>query len=429
MVRFSAEDFLEDEGYHLNEGVAIARLLEDAGADALDVTAAGTGGPGSRSLEPISYRQGWRSYLGHAIKKSVSIPVCAVSLAREPAYIERILESGQADFVGSGRIFLADPEYLKKVRGGAESDIRKCISCLRCIENIKNELSIVCSVNPCCGEEYRKADPVKDGEGRRVVVLGGGPAGLEAARIAGLRGFSVELHEKEAYPGGSMLLASRVPDKEKMRWFVEYQTGQCEKAGVRFVLNSDCTCEDIEKTQPYKLIIATGAEPVIPASIGGIDRDFVYTATDILKGRFLPRQAHVAVIGSGLTGLETAEYLAAHDNAVTIVEIADVIAPGANPSNVYDILPRLSLRNVVFLKKTELLSVREDRIILKNRIDSTRSELPVDYVVLSMGVRAKDRGSDSGLQSGTDAIYIGDASKAGRIMEAVRSGYNAAIAL
>lgn len=288
IARLSVEDYLGDEGYHLNEGLKIARLLEEAGVDAIDVTAAGNGGTRSQSLEPTSYQQGWRRHLGAAVKRSVNVPVIAVSVVRDPGFAEELLEKGQTDFVGSGRCYLADTEYVAKIQNQREGEIRRCISCLRCIENIKDELPIVCSVNPDCGAESEQREYMRDGNARKVVVLGAGPAGLEAARVAGERGFDVRLYEKSAKLGGAMYLASKVPYKDKMLWFVDCEQRQCEKLGVHIHRNAELTVDQIKMQQPYAVIDATGAVPVAPCSIPGIDQQIVCTNVDILDGSITP---------------------------------------------------------------------------------------------------------------------------------------------
>ena len=425
-VRLSVEEYLGDEGYHLNEGIQIARLVEQAGADAIDVTAAGTGARGSQSLESVSYQQGWRRHLGAAVKRAVQIPVIAVSLAREPGYGEDVLKKGQADFVGSGRCFLADPAFASKAQQGREEEIRKCISCLRCIENIKDEKPIVCSINPDCGRESIVSPLERNGAGRLVIVLGGGPAGLEAARIAAERGFRVELYEKSEHLGGAVYLAAQVPHKDKMLWFIEFERQQCEKLGVRFSFHAALTTEQIRMRSPYAVLDATGAVPVIPHAIPGIDKPLVYTNVDVLSGQVDVTGAHVAVIGSGLTGLETAEFLMERGNAVTVIEMAPQVAPGANPANVFDVLPRLLLKNTVTMTGTALTAIGDDRIFLENVATGLRSDLPVDIVVLSMGVRPGDTYGAALAEVCQQVVTIGDAKQAGRIMEAVCAGNHAA---
>jgi 2,4-dienoyl-CoA reductase-like NADH-dependent reductase (Old Yellow Enzyme family)/thioredoxin reductase len=429
MVRLSVEDYLGDAGYHLDEGIKIAQHLEELGVDAVDVTAAGTGCPGSQSLEPISYRQGWRRHLGAAVKKAVNIPVCAVSLVRDPSYAEELLQKDQTDFVASGRCFLADPDYAKKIQRDNVEDIRKCISCLRCIETIKDELPIVCSVNPYCGKENVAPKIRHDGGGKNLVILGGGPAGLEAARIAGERGFSVHLYEKTANLGGSMFFATQIPHKEKMKWFIDYERHQCEKFGVRFYLNTRLSIEEIKALNPYGIIDATGAVPVIPRSIEGINEDIVCTNIDILSNRITPEGEHVAVIGSGMTGLETAELLAEGDNAVTVIEMAETVAPGAYRSNVFDVLAYLNLHSTVVMTGKALTGIGKDRIYLKDIHTGEKSQLPVDRVVLSMGVRPGQAYGKELFSLCEHVVQIGDAEKTGRIMEAVRTGNRAALDL
>jgi NADPH-dependent 2,4-dienoyl-CoA reductase/sulfur reductase-like enzyme len=359
----------------------------------------------------------------------VNIPVCAVSLVRDPSYAEELLQKEQTDFVGSGRCFLADPDYAIKIQQDKGEDIRKCISCLRCIETIKDELPIVCSVNPYCGKESVTPKMRYNGDGKKLIILGGGPAGLEAARIAGERGFSVHLYEKSANLGGSMFLALQVPHKDKMKWFIDYERYQCEKFGVQFYLNTVLSIDEIKALNPYAIIDATGAVPVAPKSIEGIDEAIVCTNIDILSNRIVPEGEHVAVIGSGMTGLETAELLTDWNNAVTVIEMAETVAPGAFRSNVFDVLPYLNLHSTVVMTGKALTRIGKDRIYLKDIRTGENSQLPVDRVVLSMGVRPGQAYGKELFSLCEHVIQIGDAEKTGRIMEAVRTGNRAALDL
>jgi 2,4-dienoyl-CoA reductase-like NADH-dependent reductase (Old Yellow Enzyme family)/thioredoxin reductase len=429
MVRLSVDDYLGNEGYHLDEGILIARLLEELGVDAIDVTAAGAGSPGSQNVEPVSYQQGWRSFLGAAVKKAVKIPVCAVSLVRDPAYAEELLEKNKTDFVASGRCFLADPDYARKIQEGKENDIRKCISCLRCIETIKDESPLVCSVNPYCGRESVMPEPVYNGSGKTIFILGGGPAGLETARIAGERGFTVHLYEKTQHLGGSIYFASQIPHKNKMGWFIDWERRQCEKLGVFFHLGAVIDLEEIKTHNPFAVIDATGAAPLVPGSIPGINEEIVCTNIDILSGHISPEGEYIAVIGSGMTGLETAELLAEKGNTVVVIEMADTVAPGAYRSNVFDVLAYLNLHNVVVMTGKSLVKIGTDRIYLENTVTKEESQLPVDRVVLSMGVRPGQIYGEELLSVCKNIVKAGDSKKTGRLMEAVRSGNKTALEL
>ena len=430
IVRISLEEYTGETGYHPDYGITICKRLERLGVDGLDITASGSASPRGQSIEYMTYEQGWRRFLLRAVKRCVSIPVIGVCVIRDPAFAEDILASGDADFIGSGRNHLADPDWENKAAEGRQDEIRPCISCLRCIENLKNGSSAFCSVNPTNGREDRELPLQKNGEGRPVIVLGAGPSGLEAARIAAERGFSVELHEKTDHIGGQVHLAAQVPGKGKMNWLLTWLESACEKAGVTFFFCSSPSIEELRAAKPYAIIDATGGVPLLPASIPGIDEEIVCTPEDVLEGHIRPQEESVLIVGSGMTGLETAEYLSMLPKTnVMVMEMAPVIAPTAYIAARTDTIMRLQVNNVIFMPGRELLEIGKDRVFFRETTTGEKREMPVDRVVLSMGVRS------SGAYGGklTDVcgnVYtIGDASKPARIQEAIAAGYETAVQL
>lgn len=428
IVRISVEEFFPKGGYHLNEGIEICKLVEQYGADAINVTCAGTGCRYGQSLEPISYQQGWRQHLPAAVKKFVNIPVIGVATVREPEFAEKMLAQGKMDFVGSARCHLADPEWTNKAKAGQDQDIRKCISCLKCIQGVVQGTGIGCSVNPECGKETIKNTVKADGGNRKVVVAGGGPAGMEAAVAAAKRGFDVALFEKKEYLGGQVYLAAQAPNKDKMYWFIDYQIRQMKKAGVKVHTGIEITMEMLEEEHPYAIIDATGAAPVIPGFVDA-DKDFVYTPDVVLSGQTDIRDQSVVIVGSGMTGLETAEYLADRNNYVTLIEMDDRIARTAYGTQIADVMKQLETHNVITMVSTALNSIEEGYITVKNTLTEEITCIPADVVVLSLGVRSSKPFGDK-LSKICEHVYtIGDAKKSGRIYDAVSSGYEAGITI
>ena len=425
-ARVSAEDYMGEDGNHLDQIILFCKELEKSGINALSVTAAGTENGRSHAVEPVTYAQGWRRHLAKAIRTMVNIPVIATSVIRDPDYAESLLNEGYMDFIGMGRSFLADPQWPQKARDGQPEEIRRCISCLRCMDNIKQELPIVCSVNPQTGHELEQSELNENGNQRLVMIVGAGVAGLEAARILSLRKFRVIVYEKNSHSGGQVWLASRAPKKDKMNWLIEYYQHQLAKNGVSIVYSKTITADEILKLHPYLVIDATGSAPWKPEFIPGCNGENVVTPVDVLSGNVCLKNQHVVIAGSGLTGLETAEYLTARNNMVTILEMADQIAPGANGSIVGEISRQLWMDNTVLETNRQLLEIKNDRVIYKDTINDTIYELPCDKVVLSLGVRSNGTIA-SALQDKLPVVTIGDAQKTGRILEAVRSGYLAGI--
>lgn len=428
MVRVSLEEYIGVNGYHADTGIKICQMLERWGVDAINVTASGTNSKLSQSMEPITYLQGWRKHLMRAVKRSVSIPVCGVSVIRDPAFAEQLLEEGYTDFVGSVRAFLADPDWMKKAEAGEEDRIVRCISCMSCLEMHYKLGRISCALNPETGVEHLVAPLTSDGAGRKVLVLGAGPAGLEAAYLAAQRGFSVTVYEKGETPGGQLLLAVAAPRKEKIQWLIDSLLQRCERAGVTLRCSHAPSMEELAKEAPYAILDATGAIPRLPGHIEGVQGNpLVCTAADVLAGRVLPKGESIVVVGSGMTGLETAELLSerTRENAVVILEAAPRIAPGALGSNRNVVTVQLETQQVVFMLNRRLTKVGEDRIFFCDAQSGEEYEYPCDRVVLALGTRPELPYGEGRGDVCQRWIRMGDAKQPGKIWHAIHDAYDA----
>lgn len=431
MVRVSVEEYIGTGGYHADQGIKICQMLEQWGVDAINVTAAGTVSKLSQSMEPITFRQGWRKHLMKAVKQSVGIPVCGVAMIRDPAFAEELLEEGYTDFVGSVRAHLAEPDWAEKALNGRSEEILSCIGCMSCLEMEYKLDRLTCALNPETGYEAQTAPLQEDGAGRLVLVLGAGPAGLEAAYIAAKRGFQVKVYEKAAQSGGQMRLAGMVPRKDKILAAIESLERRCRKAGVAFFFETVLTVEELQVQRPYALLDATGGVSVLPKSIGGMDNPLICTPEEIITGALDSRAESVVVVGSGMTGLETAEILSSweRNNAVLILEAAPRIAPGVLGSNRNVVTAVLDAQSVVYLCNRRLERVGEDRIYMTDTTSGEAYEYPCDRVVMAVGVRPCDP-YKGGLSAVCDKVLpIGDAQKAGKIWHAIHDGYRAALEL
>lgn len=436
IVRLGVEEYYEtigiqNAGINLKEGVEMAKRLEALGVHGINVTC-GTYETSNFSIEPTSYKLGCRSHLAKAIKDAVNITVIAVNLTRTPQQAEGYLEDGILDFVGLGRPLLADPYFVKKAMEGREDEIQRCVCCLWCIESVtKNQVKgepAECALNPRTGREaFYPMEPKKDGNGRVVAVIGGGPAGLTAAKTLGQRGFKPIVFEKNDHLGGQLYLATLPPHKEKLNWVIEDLSTAAKKSGAEIRLNTQATAENIKELKPYAVIDATGGEAVKPR-INGSDKAHVSTVTPILEGEINLSNKKVAVIGSGMTGLETAEMIAQQGNEVVVVEMAKTIAPGTWPQHLEDILPRLSKLGVKIITGQKLVEIKDKEIVLESVKKGKESRITADYVVLAIGVKSNDIASK--LQPDISKVYkVGDASKTGRIANAVHTAYKTALAL
>ena len=434
IIRYSADEYMreihKEGGMVLDDAIEMAKLFEAYGVDALDVSA-GNYETMNWAWEPTGFDEGWKMHNGESIAKAVNIPVIACSVIRTPKAAVEFLDKG-VSFVGSARQFFADPYWGEKVKNGRESEIRKCISCLNCMETLmaadeSNGIRCQCTVNIEGGEECQYLPLKKDGNNRKVVILGAGPAGLEAARVAAERGFKPVIIEKSSAIGGQLNLANKPPKKDKITWLIDYYRAMINKYGIEVHLNTEATAETISKENPYRVINAIGSSPVLPKSIPGLDQSFIITPPDVLSGKIDLTGKKICVVGSGMTGIETAEFLQEKGNTIELYEMADDIGPGLFFQNLIDVMGRLAPGGCKFFAKHQLVSVSEHEAKFKNLENNTEVTASFDNIVISLGTRSNSL-PDS-IASLSDIITIGDAEKAGRIRHAIEGGYKAALLL
>lgn len=419
-VRIDGDEFV-DGGFKLDESIKASKYLESIGVDAINVSA-GTYESVNTIIEPISYPQGWKRHLAQGIKDNVKIPVIACDVIRKPDFAESLIKEGNVDFVAVGRQLLADPEWGKKAMENRENEIRPCISCLYCIDKLMQCETTKCAVNARMGRELEYGQLKENGKGRVVAIIGGGPAGMESARILALKGFKPVLFEKKDVLGGSVYLGSKPPLKEKLNWFLDSLEYQINQLGVDIRLNSEPTLEDIKSLSPYAVFVATGASPIVPR-LPGIDKSEVYTVIDVLEGKIDIKGKNVIVVGSGMTGLETAELLAVQGNKVTVVEMQNKIGPDAYLPNLIDVTTRLKKHNVEMIPSMKLVEIKENEVSLQNTKDNTISNRDADVVVLSLG-SVSNNSMINGLEKIVPIVRVlGDAEKPGRVAEAMHTAF------
>lgn len=411
-----------DKGYNLNEGLKMAKLLSDKGIDAIDVSS-GAYDTFNYWLEPTTFECGWRKYLAAEVKKVVDIPVIAANLIRSPMQAEQQLADGIQDFVSLGRPLIADPHWANKVKNGDESLVKRCVCCLYCfesmMENAYHYTHGKCSVNPFVGNE--KAELTQNGNGRKVVIVGAGCAGLTCAELFAKRGFAVTVIEKESSVGGQLLLADKPPHKEKLDWVCADLLENIKSLGVTVMLNTNADEKLIKSLEPEIVVTATGAQAVYPNAFKG---DFVCTVTDILNSTVNLTGKNVVVIGSGLTGLETSELLLSKGNKVTIVEMADTIAPGAWFQNVDDAMSVLNNSDTKLFTSHKFISFNNSKVTLEDLSNHKEVTLNADYVVLSLGVKPVNSLYNSLKDCNAfDTYNVGDSASIGRIADATQSAY------
>lgn len=427
VVRLTVDEMYSEigqngKGYNLEEGIKMAKILNDKGIDAIDVSSAAYD-TFNYWLEPTTFTPGWRKYLANEVKKVVDIPVIAANLIRSPKQAEMQLEEGTQDFISLGRPLIADPHWPNKVKSGNENLIKRCVCCLYCFESMmKGAYKYThgnCSVNPFVGRE--NVSLKQNGNGRKVLIIGAGCAGLTAAELLSKRGFDVTVLEKESKQGGQLNLASKPPHKEKINWVCEDLLSNAINSGAKVLFNTKADKDIIASYSPEIVITATGGNAIHPKSFNG---DNVVTVTQVLNGDIDISNKKVAVIGSGMTGLETSELLVSKGNKVTVVEMADKIAPGAWFQQLDDALPVLEKAGTEFLTSHKLLSVSSSGIELENLKEDKAVAIKVDFVVLSLGVRSDNSLYNEIKNSDSYKVYnIGDSNKIGRIANATESAY------
>ncbi len=427
-VRLNASEYddMHENTFKLPEAVEVAKMLEANGADAINVSCSNYFS-NETACEPYSFEQGWRKNDAYTIRQAVSIPVIGTNTIKDPEFAEQLLEEGVSDFVAVGRAQIADPEWCRKAREGRDREIRRCLSCCYCLESEGIVAHARCSINPKVGKAvaYREP-PEKNGGGRRVAVVGGGPAGMEAAVVLGQRGFDVTLYDESSELGGSMNLADKtMPYKDKLTKFKNVLEAEVERAGVHVKLNTKATVDVLKALDPVAVFLAGGAAPFIP-QVPGIDSEKVVQVNDYITGK-REVSGNVVLVGGGLTGLEAAEMLT-HSGKVTALTIADMLPEiGMGVFNVMLRDIEHHLDNPTKLPGHMLSEVTADGAVFTKTDDQSRVEIAADYIVLAAGLRKRDDVIELFDKNFENVITIGENRRApGRIAEAISDGFEAA---
>jgi NADPH-dependent 2,4-dienoyl-CoA reductase/sulfur reductase-like enzyme len=367
------------------------------------------------------------------VKKAVSVPVICAGKLHEPNLAEYVLESGKADLIGIGRGSLADPELPNKIKEGRIDEIAPCIGCYQgCYKAYPKPgqeshliYTTTCLVNPfCCNETEMIIKPAV--KTKRVLIAGGGPAGLEAAWVAAACGHSVKLYEK-ARLGGTFLYAAMPPFKQQLASAIVYFKKMCEKYGVEIKLGEELSADKIAAEKPDAVIIATGGTPIIPRSIPGADGENVFTALEVLGGHKVPGK-NVLVIGGGSVGCETADYLGEQRRTVTIAEMLDTIATDVAMQTIPFMMNRFKEYEIKTLTGTKVISFLSDGAVAERKGEKLLLT-GFDTIVLAMGSKSVNILEPELTGKVSELYVIGDALKARNALDAIEEGAKTALKL
>lgn len=418
-MRFSLDDAVEG-GTTLEDAIVMVKMLADAGLDYVSPSA-GIYETMDKVHDTMEKPEGWKAYMWGNLKKEVEIPLLGGGNLKKPAFCEELLAQGKADFIGFARPLLADPHWANKAKEGRVEDIRLCISCYECLlgSAAGRQGARRCAVNAATGRE-REFSEVKPADvKKKVMVVGGGPGGMEAARVAALRGHDVTLYEKAPELGGTLMMAAAPPGKERILWVRDYLVTQLKKLKLNVILNTEVTPEMVEKAGPDAVVIATGSTPTIPDT-PGVNRKNVVTASDVLSGKVNISNKTIAVIGGSMVGCETAEYLAAKGNKVTVVKMRPgAAAADMQPAQRIILLEKLEEANVPILSNREVLEYKDEGVITCDRTSGEKDFIKADYIVLAQGFKPARGLVDSLEEKDIELYSVGDCVEPRIIKEAI----------
>lgn len=407
-------------GLTIEDTKAYVPFLEEAGVDYFGVSV-GVYRSGDQIIPSMYTEHGWIANNAKEVKSVASVPVYAIGRINDTRVANAIIKSGKADMVAMGRQSIADPETPNKAKAGCFTDIRTCVGCLHgCDANVNLEKSGTCELNPIIGHESEaEYQTVMTESPKKVLVIGAGPAGLEAAIGAAKCGHSVTVYDKDRWAGGKYRLASVPPCKGELGAFIVWQMHELKKLNVPVILNTEVTKELVDSVKPDVVIAATGTNPVVPKMIPGYDKDIVVLGTDVLSGK--ANTGHnVVVIGGGHAGAETANHIASYMKNVTIVELQEDIAMDEVDTPRNALLADLKKNEVRVCASTSVQEIKDHSVVVSGKYNE---EIECDTVVISIGHKPNTVLADELKAAEYDVRVIGDAVSVGLVGPAVRAGY------
>ena len=430
--RMNGSDYLEG-GVEIGDAKVTAKLIEETGADLIHVSAGVGALPYDFSLgdnrsyvhmiQPMALPRACLAHLAAEVRTVVSVPVITVGRINDPYVAKEIITEGKADLIAMGRQFIADPYFPRKVFDGRIDEIRRCIACNYCHGKRTRKLKhIHCAINPWAGREAELKHIKPARVSKDVMVVGGGPAGMEAARWLKYRGHRPVIYEQTDRLGGQLQMGFLPPHKEEIRTFVQFLERQIEKMGIEVHLMTEVTPDFVLKKNPDLLVIATGARPIEPDLPMDRKMKCLY-AWDVISGKEEISGQIVLVLGGGFVAAEIAEFMAEKGHDITVIEMRDEIAFDMEPNSRQLLIERLEKQNVNLLAKTFIQEVTATGVRVKRLEDGKTDELPADTVVIALGSKPVAFPTGDIENAGIETRIIGDAGEINGIAEAIRSGF------